>query len=142
MANSFVQAAWLVNRITSTKIVTNMNQSCWKSRFLLVGLTLCLSGCSGPRALSPNGPPKGEAVVFGAIEPASNRKFISNWWDQVLTADIVDIRTSKILFSHPLGRKSNSFYWHLAPGEYAVLAIAVLKSVGNSTGRRAKGFWA
>jgi hypothetical protein len=101
---------------------------------LAVGLTLCLSGCATTRALSPNGPPNGEVVVFGAFDPGSNTWWKSGW-DHSAAVDIIDVRTSKILFSHPLRGKNNEFYWHLPPGEYAILGIEVKGGDGLSLSR-------
>lgn len=92
-------------------------------------LTVVLfNGCSTPRSFSER-PPKGEAVVFGNFTLTSKIGG-QGMWGASTVADIIDIRTSRIMFRYPLSREGGPFYWHLPPGKYAVLGVTVKGAVG------------
>lgn len=85
----------------------------------LVGLAICLAGCSSSPTLSSDGPPKGEVAVFGSIKFGSPG---IKWTPGRFSLDVADAKASQPLFRHPLD--FNDFYWHLPPGDYAITGLS------------------
>lgn len=108
----------------------------WRKYFILRSLlilVLFLTGCATPPTidLSKNKVvPERESVVFGRIiiiyggKPITNRLF-----GQYREIFILNIVTSKTIPYYLTG--DGSFYWHLTPGEYAIVAF----TLDGKTGR-------
>ena len=110
-------------------------------KFFLIAIAAYLGGCCGsPFYLRPAAKsiPEGKSLVFGEISVISDVKPKSIVYFD-MEFQIIDIKSSEVVFVHQIKRYKGPFYWLLPPGQYAILNMAVRyreESIRKKTCRR------
>ncbi|MCP4388972.1 MAG: hypothetical protein GY802_11800 [Gammaproteobacteria bacterium] len=80
-------------------------------------ISIVLLGCANGTlnlSLKPGAKiPAGESIVFGSISVSSD--FGTSY------INVLDLKTSQVILINEIEERIEKFYWHLPPGEYAVM---------------------